>query len=325
MKTLVKLFFFMTVVGFITGCNKTENLIIDDSQYLKSAPVVNPDTPGLDQERWITMKDMDITVHYRIIGKGPIDMVFIPGWTNPLTVYTKQFDYFRDKARCIYVDLPGQGVSDAPSPATPINPDAEGPQYTMEMMAKAVYTIIKKEGLHHFVAVGFSMGPTVWSEFERIYPGMIEKLVSIDGGIEPWPTDPVEWQARYDAREATYLAQLDWDMATKQYLAGILVPPGSPEDLIDFVNYFYDYPTDILANIYYYADAENANELVEWNIPILCFFSDPNISMDYVNLIYPGNIFYAFPGGGHVIHWVFHEEINPIIWDFIKDRPGVKY
>ena len=50
---------------------------------------------GLDQDRYITMKDAGLRVHYRIIGKGPIDIVFIPGWTNPLEIYTKQFDYFR--------------------------------------------------------------------------------------------------------------------------------------------------------------------------------------------------------------------------------------
>ncbi|MGW8317173.1 MAG: alpha/beta fold hydrolase, partial [Bacteroidales bacterium] len=54
---------------------------------------------GLDQDRYVMMENADLRVHYRIIGNGPVDVVFIPGWTNPLTVYTKQFDYFRDKAR----------------------------------------------------------------------------------------------------------------------------------------------------------------------------------------------------------------------------------
>ena len=312
----------MLSMSLIMGCSKTDEFFNEDSNMLKSA---NNSAQGLDQDRFVTMKDVDLKVHYRIIGKGPIDMVFIPGWTNPLTVYTKQFDYFRDKARCIYVDLPGQGQSDAPSPATPINPDATGPQYTMELMAEAVYKIVKKEGLHHFVAVGFSMGPTVWSMFERNYPGTIDKLVAIDGNINPWPSDPIAWQARSDQREADYLAQLGWDFNMKQFLGNYLVPPGSPQDLLDFVEYFWYFPSDILANINYYAGAENANELVAWTVPILCFYSNPNPNMTKVNLIYPNNITYTNPGGGHVIQWVFHEEINPKIWDFIKDRPGKKY
>ena len=60
-------------------------------------------------------------------------MVFISGWTNPLTIYTKQFDYFRDKAKCIYIDLPGHGLSDAP----------EGIEYTQGLMADAIYAYEK--------------------------------------------------------------------------------------------------------------------------------------------------------------------------------------
>ena len=326
MKTLVKIFFLMALFSFVAGCNKTDELIENDSVELKSAKNQEQTrSHGLDQDRFVMMKNTDLKVHYRIIGKGPIDVVFLPGWTNPLTVYTKQFDYFRDKARCIYIDLPGQGISDAPSPATPLNPDAMGPQYTMELMADAVYRVIEKEGLHKFVAVGFSMGPTVWSMFEQNYPGMIEKLVAIDGNINPWPSDPIAWQARFDSREATYLAQLGWDFAMKQFLGNILVPPGSPQDLLDFVQYFWYFPSDILANINYYSGAENANELVEWSVPILCFYSNPNPNMDKVNLIYPNNTTYTYPGGGHVIQWVFHEQINMKIWDFSKDRPGKKY
>ena len=324
MKTLFKIFLFTALISLFTGCNKTDEFFPDDEIVLKAAPIVNP-SRGLDQERFVTIKDLNLTVHYRIIGKGPIDVVFLPGWTNPLTVYTKQFDYFRNKARCIYIDFPGQGMSDAPSPATPLNPDATGPQYTMELMADAVYRVVKKEGLQRSVAVGFSMGPKVWGMFERNYPGMIYKLVNIDGGFNPWPTDEIQRQNRENKREATYLAQLGWNTAIKQILAGNLVPPGSPDDLLEWVEYFWDFPTDILANINYYLDAENANEPVDWTYPKICFYSNPSPNMDKVNWIFPNNTTHTFPGGGHLIHWVFHEQINPIIWEFIKDRPGKKY
>lgn len=324
MKTLIKIFFLSAVISLAAGCNKNDDFFSENELELKKAPIVNP-ARGLDQERFVTMKDLDLTIHYRIIGKGPIDVVFLPGWTNPMTVYNKQFDYFRDKARCIYIDFPGQGLSDAPSPATPLNPGATGPQYTMELMSDAVYRVIKKEGLQRFVAVGFSMGPKVWGMFERNYPGMIYKLVNIDGGFNPWPADPLLKQNRINQREATYLAQLGWDTAIKKMLAGNLVPPGSPDDLLGWVAYFEDFPTDILANINYYLDAENANEPLDWTYPKLCFYSNPNPNMDRVNWIYPNNTTYSFPGGGHVIHWVFHEEINPLIWEFIKDHPGKKY
>src|SRR5665811_351557 len=85
MKTPLKIFFLMAVISLVAGCNKTDEFLGDNSAELKSAPIVNHDAPGLDQERWVTMKGMDLKVHYRIIGKGPIDVVFIPGWTNPVS------------------------------------------------------------------------------------------------------------------------------------------------------------------------------------------------------------------------------------------------
>ena len=216
MKTLVKLLFVIACIGFMSGCQKEGEMIVQNETSLKKATIVNHEAPGLDHERFVTMKETGLTIHYRIIGKGPIDMVFIPGWTNPLTVYTKQFDYFRDKARCIYIDLPGTGDSDAPSPATPLNPDATGPQYTMELMAEAMYTVVKKEGLHKFVGVGFSMGPKVLAIFEKMHPGMMYKLVVIDGWLNPWPTDPDERQALIDQNNFIYNMMLGWILQQKK-------------------------------------------------------------------------------------------------------------
>ena len=109
----------------------------------------------------------------------------------------------------------------------------------------------------------------------------------------------------------------------------VLIPPDlegpDAEELREWASPFPQFPNDIMANTYYHLGAENANEPVGWTYPKLCFFANPNPNMDYINWIYPNNAVYSFPGGGHVIHWIFHEEINPLIWEFIKDRPGKKY
>ena len=70
-------------------------------------------------------------------------MVFIPGRTNLLEVYSKQFDYLREKARCIYIDMPGQGLSDAP----------EGVKYTMGLIAEAIYDVVTAEETGRFRGV----------------------------------------------------------------------------------------------------------------------------------------------------------------------------
>ncbi len=333
MKTLVKCLFVMLSLSLFIGCSENDKILPEEPGLMESQrDRERTRSHGLDQDRYVTMKDMDLTVHYRIIGKGPIDVVFIPGWTNPLTVYTKQFDYFRDKARCIYIDLPGTGLSDAPTPNTPLAPIQDGPEYTMELMADAVYTVIKKEGLHKFVGVGFSMGPKVLGMFERNYPGMISKLVVIDGGFDPWPPegDPAR-ETRIAVREGTYQFMLTWDEAIKEAMGASLIPPyltgEDAEQLKEWGTYFPQFPSDILANTHYHAGAENANEPVGWMYPKLCCYSKAveDLNMDKIDWIYPNNDVHGFPGGGHVIHWIFHEDINPLIWEFIKDRPGKKY
>lgn len=327
MKTSLK--FLLVAIGLSLAFScADENEYFADQALTKSAVTVNHGNTGLDQDRYVMMKDLDLKVHYRIIGKGPIDVVLVPGWTNPLTIYTKQFDYFRDKARCIYVDLPGQGMSDAPAPGSPLDPEDSGFQYTMEVMAEAVYTIVKKEGLHQFVAVGFSMGPTVWTMFERMHPAMITKFVVLDGGIDPWPEDEAGKDQRQMIREMTYNVMANWTLEDKLGLEGALIPLDLTGERVDelreLASYFLDFPSPLLANISYWADAEDANEFLEWTVPILCLFSSPDAEA-YADMIYPGNVFYSFPGGGHVIHWMFHEDINPLIGDFIKDKPGKKY
>jgi pimeloyl-ACP methyl ester carboxylesterase len=330
MKSLKKIQFLFIGLGLLNSNLISQDLFFtDDPGMWKSSNVQGrTHSQGPDHDRFVMMKDVDLRLHYRIIGNGPIDVVFIPGWTNPLTVYTKQFDYFRDRARCIYIDLPGTGLSDAPSPNTPVAPIQDGFEYSMELMAEAVYTVINKVGLHNFVGVGFSNGPIVLAMFERNYPGMISKLVAIDGSLNPWPKEEPVRSEYIALRERTYLDMLNWDEAIKETMGETTIPPAlvgpDAEELKEWGSYFPQFPSDILANAYYHTGAENANEPPGWMYPKLCFYQDPNPDMDVLNRIYPNNTVYSFPGGGHVIHWLFHEEINPIIWDFIKDRPGRK-
>ncbi len=332
MKIRIKFIPVLVLACLLTGFVSQKSFFADNKEKSGITQVVDSSPESVtDQDRFVTMKAHDLKVHYRIIGNGSIDMVLIPGWTNPITVYTKQFDYFRDKARCIYIDLPGTGLSDAPTPNTPIAPIPDGLEYTMELMADAVYAVVKKEGIRRFVGVGFSMGPKVLGMFERNYPGMIYKLVVLDGGFNPWPADPDSRQKLIDDREGAYTFMLGWTQQVKEGMLGNLIPRDlegeDAEELKEWGIYFPQFSSDILANTNYHSKAENANEPVGWMYPKLCFYSKSkaDINMDKVNWIYPNNTVYGFPDGGHVIQWVFHDEINPKIWEFVKDRPEKKY
>ncbi len=316
MKILNKAFLLATVICLAFACSKSDEASDQSSILLKSRNMIQHNhSYGLDQERWVTMSSIDLKVHYRIIGKGPIDVVFIPGWTNPLEVYTMQFDYFRDKARCIYIDPPGQGLSDAP----------EGLDYTMDMMADAVYDVLKKEGVHRFVGVGFSMGPVVLGQFFKKYPDMLTKVVNLDGGFSPWPTEEPARQNYIE--ELTSFRQYieSWGELEKQYFASMLLSPDTPDELMELVEYFYVYPSWLMANIYWNSSLEEPNIPPGWTIPALCIFTQP-VDMDIVESGFPGADVHIFEGSGHVVQWERHEQVNPILWNFISEGwPGNKY
>ena len=303
MKTLRKPILLLAFICFVLSCTKTDESGYQFFGALKSKHVFpNTQSIGLDQDRYVTMDNIDIKVHYRIIGQGPVDMVFIAGWTNPLTFYTKQFDYFRDKARCIYIDLPGHGLSDAP----------EGIEYTQELMGDAIYDVLKKEGVHHFTGIGFSWGWKPLQQLEIKHPGMITQLVLLDIGVNQWP--PVT-QA---IREANYAAQLAWTAENKATI------PTDDEEYNELALYWTVFPNWLLANMYYHYIAEDVCQPYPWNIPIMGIWRNtPNLTR--INLYFPGVQINIIGGSHHVIAWFQAEKVNEMIADFMADRPGNRY
>jgi pimeloyl-ACP methyl ester carboxylesterase len=314
MNNLKRLLFCFAGICLLMACSKSDDLRAFESDGHKYSHdnVVNP-ICGLDQERYVTIKGMDLKVHYRIIGKGPVDMVFISGWTNPLTVYKYQFDFFRDKARCIYIDLPGHGLSDAP----------EGIDYTMGLMADAIYAVVKKEGVKKFIGVGFSWGHIPLTQFEIKHPGMIKQLILLDIGVNTWP--PVTEEIRNVSYEAQLAMTPDVKIAQ---LNGLIPPSTAPEDLKEWGKYFLVFPNWLLANMYYNYLAEDVCQPYPWSVPIMaiCRIAAPGSPKEAkFKLYFPNCIIKVTGGDQHVIQWAYHETVNQMIDDFMIDRPGRRY
>jgi pimeloyl-ACP methyl ester carboxylesterase len=314
MKALKKFVLFTVTVCLLVACSKSDDFRGFEPQGHKYGHDNEfHHISGLDQERYVTIKSMDLKVHYRIVGKGPVDMVFIPGWTNPLTVYKYQFDYFRDKARCIYIDLPGHGLSDAP----------EGIEYTMGLMADAIYEVVKKEGVKKFIGVGFSWGHIPLTQFEIKHPGMITQLILLDNGVNTWPPMTEE------IRKATYEAMLAMTPDVKiTQLNGLIPPMTAPEDLKEWGKYFLAFPNWLLANMNYNYLAEEVCQPYPWSVPILaiCRVVAPGSPKEAkFKLYFPGCDIRVIGGDQHCIQWAYNVTVNQMIDDFMIDRPGRRY
>lgn len=313
MKTLKQILLFTGCLILLTTCSKDNDFFGGGQNDLNfgNEKYCNPSN-GLDQDRYLVMKSTGLRVHYRIIGKGPIDIVFVPGWTNPLEIFTKQFDYFRDKARCIYIDVPGQGLSDAP----------EGIQFTMGLMADAIYEVVKKEGVKRFVGVGFSMGPVPLGQFELKHPGMITKLVNLDGSFYPWPPVGDPYRDPFIAETNDFCDWIEsWGEGEKRWFGSLLITDSSPQDLKEFCEYFFEFPSWLMANIYRNYTREEVNQPIGWTFPILSIYSAEPLSMEYEQSYFPNADIHVLEGG-HVVQWEKPEIVNRLIWKFIICNPG---
>ncbi len=109
-------------------------------------------------------------VHYVTLGTGETTLVFIHGWACNLNFWREQAAAFADKARLVFIDLPGHGQSDKPNTV-----------YSMDFLARAVAAVLRDARVEKAVLVGHSMGAAVMCRVYQQMPDKVAALVSVDG------------------------------------------------------------------------------------------------------------------------------------------------
>lgn len=118
-------------------------------------------------------------IHYKSLGTGDTALVFVHGWTCDLNAWRYQVPAFDGKVRVILVDLPGHGKSDKPKI-----------DYTMDVFAKAVDSVLTDAGVKRAVLAGHSMGTPVVRQYYRLYPKKVIGLVAVDGRLQEFKVPP---------------------------------------------------------------------------------------------------------------------------------------
>ncbi len=144
----------------------------------------------------------DVNVAYQVVGEGPIDLLFAPGfvshvdlyWTEPmLTSFMRRLASF---SRLIIFDKPGTGASD---------PVAEVP--TLEERVEDMRAVLDAAGSERTALFGISEGGPMSALFAATYPDRIRSLV-IYGSfakLDPAPDYFPETQEDHEA----FLARID--------------------------------------------------------------------------------------------------------------------
>lgn len=123
-------------------------------------------------------------IHYVTAGEGEPTLVFIHGWACHLGFWREQVAALADKARLIFIDLPGHGQSDTPET-----------NYTMDFFAEAVLAVMRHAGVEQATLIGHSMGGAVICRVFDRAPEKVAALVSVDGLLCRLSGTPAEGRA----------------------------------------------------------------------------------------------------------------------------------
>lgn len=124
--------------------------------------------------------DDSTKIAYKEYGKGNPAIVFIHGFGCDVNAWSEQFNYFKDKNRMIFIDLPGYGKSDKPHT-----------EYTLNYYSKSAKSVMDALHVQNAVLVGHSLGSTICRQVVFDYPELVSKMVDVDGVYCFYPKDSV--------------------------------------------------------------------------------------------------------------------------------------
>jgi pimeloyl-ACP methyl ester carboxylesterase len=130
----------------------------------------------------------DVNIAYQVMGKGPVDIIMVPGFvshvefTHELAGYTAFLRRLSTFARVVTFDKRGQGLSDRISGAP-----------SLEQRMDDVRAVMDDIGSQRAVVVGFSEGSAMSALFAATYPDRVAQLVLFGGfAVAPFPSNTVE-------------------------------------------------------------------------------------------------------------------------------------
>ena len=145
----------------------------------------------------------DVNIAYQVIGDGPGDLVYVPGWISNIDVMWEDPGMARflrrlaSFSRLIIFDKRGTGLSDS----VPVDklPD-------LETRMDDLRAVMEAAGSEHATLLGHSEGGALCMLFAATYPARTDRIILIGAfarGIRsdnyPWPPSAEEFQDLIDA------------------------------------------------------------------------------------------------------------------------------
>ncbi len=139
----------------------------------------------------------DLRIAYQVLGDGPIDLVYAPGFVSHLDLQWGDPDLSRcmrriaSFSRLILFDKRGTGLSD-PTPRVP----------TLEERIDDIRAVVDAVGSDRFALFGFSEGAAMSLMFAATYPERVNALALFGPVAWPRADDPQPWRDWAEQRMA---------------------------------------------------------------------------------------------------------------------------
>ena len=166
------------------------------------------DTPGMiPQTRYAITVD-GVSIAYQVVGDGPIDLVWVPGWVSHLEVGWEEptlaafCERLASFSRLIMFDKRGTGLSDrVPVDLLP----------TLETRMDDLRSVCDAVGSDRAALLGVSEGAPLCMLFAATYPGRTSAVVLVGGYARRLRTEDYPWGASED-EHAAFLEEIarDW-------------------------------------------------------------------------------------------------------------------
>src|SRR5215208_7232186 len=145
----------------------------------------------------------DLNVAYRVLGDGPLDLVWVPNWISNVDwidepIFERFFQRLAGFARVIVFDRRGTGLSD-PSDGAP----------DLEERMDDIRAVMDAAGSERAALFGYSEGGPMTALFAASHPDRVSALILFGSYAKTTATDDYPWgPARMDGRWGRMIA--DW-------------------------------------------------------------------------------------------------------------------
>jgi class 3 adenylate cyclase/pimeloyl-ACP methyl ester carboxylesterase len=144
-------------------------------------------------------KSGDVNIAYQVVGDGPVDLVYVPGFVSNIEAmwedpgFTRFFDRLASFARLVIFDKRGTGLSD-PVPLEHLP--------TLEVRMDDLRAVMDAVGSEHAFLFGHSEGGNMCILFAASYPGRVSGLILTGSYVKRIRSEEYPWAPTWDERQA---------------------------------------------------------------------------------------------------------------------------